>query len=114
MFQHSKQPPPPLLRSCYQKYITQEHSSTAEYKVPQKVMEQLLEVDQPNISLSVPVNGSYHCIYKYVLVRTLMRSKVGVPQPPLGMVMSQNVCYQYCDTIHRGGIRSHLLGVGAY
>ena len=33
------------------------------YKVPQEVMEQLLEVDQPNISLSVPVNGSYPCIF---------------------------------------------------
>ena len=32
------------------------------YKVPQEVTEQLLEVDQPNISLSVPVNGSYPCM----------------------------------------------------
>ena len=32
------------------------------YKVSQEVMEQLLEVDQPNISLSVPVNGYYPCI----------------------------------------------------
>ena len=43
------------------------------YKVPQEVMEQLLEVDQPNISLSVPVNGSYPCIPLRNLKQSLRR-----------------------------------------
>jgi len=45
------------------------------YKVPQEVMEQLLEVDQPNISLSVPVNGSYPCTKPYLRRQLQRQSK---------------------------------------
>ena len=57
------------------------------YKVPQEVMEQLLEVDQPNISLSAPVNGSYPCIRHElkVLVRlgAYALTRVIIPLRPL-------------------------------
>ncbi|RPA92749.1 hypothetical protein L873DRAFT_1817165 [Choiromyces venosus 120613-1] len=49
------------LSSIVQTPINREKKRNRSYKVRQEVMEQLFQVNKPNISLAVPVNGPYPC-----------------------------------------------------